>query len=156
MFYGDNPPPVGGPIEGPVSDPSGRFERLTTKMPPALPGDSLLSREEVEGGVASLKKATELDPNNGAAQNMLGYAALRPGDAEGAVAAFNEYIRIAPQEPNAQDSLGEALLAAGRFKDAEGAFQKGLDLSPQFFSALEGIAADNSRTASRATFAGRL
>jgi Flp pilus assembly protein TadD len=105
-----------------------------------LLGGALQSQQNFSEAFASLKKATELNGNNGGAQNMLGYVALRQGDTDGAIAAFNEYVRILPQEPNPQDSLGEALLAAGRFKEAEAAFQKALDLSPQFWSAHEGIA----------------
>jgi len=103
-------------------------------------GQRLLADQNYAEAVQALKKATTLNANAGAAQNMLGYAALRQGDAEGAIAAFTEYARILPQEPNPEDSLGEALLAAGRFKDAETAFMKALELSPQFWNAHEGIA----------------
>ena len=86
-----------------------------------------------------LKKATELNPNAGAALNMLGYAALNQGDADGAIAAFQQYAKVMPEEPNPQDSLGEALIAAGRFKEAEAAFTKALALSSAFWAAHEGI-----------------
>jgi tetratricopeptide (TPR) repeat protein len=103
-------------------------------------GQQLLLDQKYADAVASLKKATSLNPDAGGAQNMLGYAALRQGDAAGAIAAFQDYVRILPQEPNPQDSLGEALLAAGRFKESEAAFQKALELSPQFWTGHQGIA----------------
>ena len=103
-------------------------------------GSVLLNQEKYADAVQALKKATELNADAGAAQNQLGYAALRQADTDGAIAAFTQYARVLPQEPNAQDSLGEALTAAGRFKDAEAAFQKALALSPQFWNAHEGIA----------------
>jgi tetratricopeptide (TPR) repeat protein len=105
-----------------------------------LLGARQLVDQNYADAVQALKKATILNANAGAAQNMLGYAALRQGDADGAAAAFTEYVRILPQEPNPQDSLGEALLGAGKFKDAEAAFTKALELSPKFWNAHEGIA----------------
>lgn len=105
-----------------------------------LLGLQLMLAEKYPESAASLTKAADLNPTRGAAQNLLGYVALRQGDTEGAIKAFTEYGRLLPQEPNAQDSLGEALLAAGRFKEAEVAFHKALELSPEFWTAHQGIA----------------
>jgi tetratricopeptide (TPR) repeat protein len=105
-----------------------------------LLGNMLILSEDYAGGIPSLRKAVELDPAAGGANNMLGYAALQQEDTEGAIKAFNDYARALPQEPNPQDSLGEALLAAGRFDEAEAAYRKALELSPEFFGAWEGIA----------------
>ena len=121
------------------------FMRLTELAPAywrghfAL-GTVLLNQEKYADAIVPLKKATELNADAGAAQNQLGYAALRQADTDGAIAAFTQYARVLPQEPNAQDSLGEALTAAGRFKEAEAAYLKALELSPQFWNAHEGIA----------------
>jgi tetratricopeptide (TPR) repeat protein len=105
-----------------------------------LLGQQLVSEQKYNDAVPALKKATSLNANAGAAQNMLGYAAFRQGDVDGAIAAFTEYARIMPQEPNPQDSLGEALMGAGRFKESEAAYGKALELSPQFWNAHQGIA----------------
>ena len=127
----------------------GKERAAYTTMTTAAPGDwrghyllgnRLLSIEDYAGAVPALRKAVELNPAAGGANNMLGYAALRQGDVEGAIKAFTDYTVALPMEPNAQDSLGEALLAAGRFADAEAAFQKALALSPQFFAGWDGIA----------------
>jgi Flp pilus assembly protein TadD len=121
---------------------------LYTKVAELAPGDwrshyvlgqQLLFVPKVAEAVPHLKKATELNPNAGAALNMLGYAALNQGDADGAIAAFQQYATVMPEEPNPQDSLGEALIAAGRFKEAEAAFTKALALSSTFWTAHEGI-----------------
>ncbi len=139
-------------IEGIAANRRGDFANARvayTRLTELAPGDwrghfalgqRLLGDQKYSEAVQTLKKATDLNPNAGGAQNMLGYAALRQRDTEGAIAAFTEYARILPQEPNPQDSLGEALLAAGRFKESEAAFQKALELSPQFWNAHEGIA----------------
>ena len=121
------------------------YTTLTTAAPGDwrghyLLGNMLLGAADYAGAVPALRKAVELNPAAGGANNMLGYAALQQGDVEGAIKAFTDYTVALPMEPNAQDSLGEALLAAGRFADAEAAFQKALALSPQFFSGWDGTA----------------
>jgi tetratricopeptide (TPR) repeat protein len=131
--------------QGEVTKAREAYTRLTQLTPGDwrghyLLGNMLILSEDYAGGVAALRKAVELDPAAGGANNMLGYAALRQEDTEGAVKAFNDYARALPQEPNPQDSLGEALLAAGRFEESEAAYRKALELSPQFFAAWEGIA----------------
>ena len=121
------------------------YSTLTTAAPGDwrghyLLGNLLLGAADYAAAVPPLRKAVELNPAVGGANNMLGYAALQQGDVEGAIKAFTDYTTALPMEPNAQDSLGEALLAAGRFADAEAAFQKALALSPQFFSGWDGTA----------------
>ena len=121
------------------------FTKLTTSVPGDWRGHYLLGTvylgdENYAAAVPALRKAVDLDPAAGGANNMLGYAALRQGDTEGAIKAFTDYAAALPQEPNAQDSLGEALLAAGRFDAAEAAFRKAVDMSPAFFPGWEGIA----------------
>ena len=121
------------------------YTRLTESMPNDwrghyLLGTQLLGDEDYAAAMPPLRKAVELDPAAGGANNMLGYAALRQGDTEAAISAFTDYAKALPQEPNPQDSLGEGMLAAGRFDDAEAAFRKALELSPQFSVAWQGIA----------------
>ena len=86
-----------------------------TKLTQIAPGDwrghyylgiNLMNDQKYAEATQSLKRATELNPQAGGAQNMLGYSALRQGDTEGAIAAFREYARVLPSEPNPQDSLG--------------------------------------------------
>ena len=131
--------------QGEPAKASDAYKKLVASAPSDwrghyLLGTQLLNNEDFAGGVPALRRAVELDPAAGGANNMLGYAALRQGDAEGAIKAFTDYAAALPQEPNPQDSLGEALLAAGRFDEAQAAFRKALELSPQFSVAWEGIA----------------
>jgi tetratricopeptide (TPR) repeat protein len=121
------------------------YTKLTTLAPADWRGHYLLGSQDVgdenyAAAVSGLRKAVDLDPAAGGANNMLGYAALRQGDTEGAIKAFTDYARALPQEPNAQDSLGEALLAAGRFAEAEAAFRKAIELSAGFFPGWDGVA----------------
>ena len=57
---------------------------------------SASARSTAEAATA-LRKATELNPSAGGAQNMLGYAALRQGDTAGAIAGISSgHTRISP------------------------------------------------------------
>src|SRR5688500_10289950 len=139
-------------VEGLVATRRGEIAQSRasyTKLTQIAPGDwrghyylgiNLMNDQKYAEANQSLKRATELNPQAGGAQNMLGYSALRQGDTEGAIAAFRDYARVLPNEPNPQDSLGEALLAAGRFEEAEAAFRKAAEISRQFSIAWEGIA----------------
>src|ERR1051326_7463773 len=82
-----------------------------TKVTQLAPGDwrghyflgtLLLGNEDYAAAVPELRKAIELDPAAGGANNMLGYAALRQGDTDGAIKAFTDYTRPLPQDPTPQ------------------------------------------------------
>ena len=78
--------------------------RLTTLAPDDprghyLLGVQLLTDRKYAEAVQSLRRATELNPKAGGAQNMLGYAALRQGDTAGAIAAFNDTFALCRPSP---------------------------------------------------------
>lgn len=79
------------------------------------------------------RRATELAPDEGAAWNLLGYAAVGLDDHAEAVKAFRQYAVVAPREPNAHDSLGDALLADGQLDEAEAAYRAALAASDGAF-----------------------
>jgi tetratricopeptide (TPR) repeat protein len=89
---------------------------------------------------AELKHAIALNPNAGAAYNLLGYSYLNQSRFDDAIAAFKTYTEKAPADPNAFDSLGEAQLRSGKVADAEATFQKATELSKSFFGAFIGLA----------------
>ncbi len=87
-------------IEGAAAVRRGDFEKAQAsvkRLVELAPGDArafyalgqvqLFGQKYAEAATA-LRKATELNPSAGGAQNMLGYAALRQGDTAGAIAAF--------------------------------------------------------------------
>jgi tetratricopeptide (TPR) repeat protein len=93
-----------------------------------------------EAAIAA-RRAADLDPDRGAAWNVLGYAHLGLGEHADAIAAFERYAATAPGEPNAFDSLGDALLANNQLDEAKAAYQRALDVSSgSFWASGHGIA----------------
>ena len=84
----------------------------------ALADAQLLDRRFAEA-VASLRKAVEIQPENRAFWNSLGYAQAYAGDLDGAIRSLQEYQRLAPNEANPLDSMGEVSYHHGRFAEAE-------------------------------------
>lgn len=80
-----------------------------------------------DDAVAASKKATELDPKNGAAWNQLGYGYVFKKQWDDAVAAFRKYVEAQPGEANAHDSLADALLWSGKVDEAAAEYQKAID-----------------------------
>ena len=122
---------------------------LTRKLAAAAPTDwhaqwhlgGLLFDERQWGEAeASLNKAIALNPEAGAAHNMLGYTLLFSGKPAESVESFKKYVALKPNDANPHDSLGEALLAAGRYEEAEASFQQALGIAPHFWDGWEGVA----------------
>jgi tetratricopeptide (TPR) repeat protein len=103
-------------------------------------GGQLYASEKYNEAIASLTRATALNPSAGPAFNMIGYAHLVQGQAAPAVEALKKYASLNPNEPNPQDSLGEALMAAGQMSEAEAAFRKAASMGAAFPVAWEGVA----------------
>jgi tetratricopeptide (TPR) repeat protein len=103
-------------------------------------GGQLFVEEKYPDALDALNKAVAINPNAGAAYNMIGYAHLFQNESGPAVEALKKYASLLPNEPNPQDSLGEALMADGKFADAEAAFRKAIALSPAFAISWDGVA----------------
>lgn len=91
--------------------------------------------QKFDEAAASARKATELDPMNGAAWNLLGYAQLRVHRHDEAIAAFRRYLELSPNEPKGHDSLGDALLADNQLDQAAAHYQMAIDISGGTFTA---------------------
>jgi|GEM_PF-2933610 tetratricopeptide (TPR) repeat protein len=97
--------------------------------------------ERWDEAVSASKRATELNPLNGAGWNLLGYARLRQERTDEAVKAFRHYVELAPNEPNAHDSLADALLANDQLDEAATEYQRAIDSSGgKFWFAYNGLA----------------
>jgi tetratricopeptide (TPR) repeat protein len=126
-----------------------KAEQLWKQAADAAPGDwrvqmalgaQLFGAEKYGDAIETLNKATAINPNAGAAYNMIGYSHLFLNESAPAVEALKKYASLAPNEPNTQDSLGAALMADGKFADAEAAFKKAIELSPAFVISWDGLA----------------
>lgn len=119
-----------------------------------------LALEEWDEAESAAKRATELNPGNGAGWNLLGYSRLRAHRNPQAIEAFRKYVEVAPTEPNAHDSLGDALLADDQLEAAVTEYQRAIDDSAgKFWVAWSGVATvkalENDWTSARAAIEGQ-
>ncbi len=81
--------------------------------------DSLMNRHEYRQAQQAYRKASDLEPEDVALLNSLGYAAGQAGDLDAAIGALRRYAALRPNDANPFDSLGDVHLVAGRLADAE-------------------------------------
>jgi non-specific serine/threonine protein kinase len=95
-----------------------------------------------DAAVVEFRKATELEPNDANAWDLLSWALAyqQPPRAAEAEKAGREAIRLQPGHFGAYYHLGRALLLQNRTKEAAAAFQQAKALNPDFSSADLGIA----------------
>ncbi len=93
------------------------------------------ARAAADGGnlpvaIALLKRATELDPKNKVAWNVLGqiYSALRENDQ--AIAAFQKQLEVNPYDQYAYNNLGRVYWNDRKYDEAVKAFNKQLENNP--------------------------
>ncbi len=96
--------------------------------------EALLSARKFGDAIQSLRRATEMQPQNQAFWNSLGYAQAYSGDLDGAVKSLREYQRLAPNDPNPLDSLAEVHYHLGRFAEAEKYFLEAHAKNPNFMA----------------------
>ena len=109
-----------------------------TPTPPAdMKADDLVEsgRDAMNSGdltmaIEVLKRATEIEPKNKMAWNLLGmsYMGLRQDDA--AVAALQKQIEINPYDEYAYNNLGRVYWQDRKYDDAVTAFHKQLEINP--------------------------
>jgi tetratricopeptide (TPR) repeat protein len=95
-------------------------------------GDSLMNRHEFKQAQQAYQKASELEPEDIAVLNSLGYAAGQAGDLDAALAALRRYAQLRPNEANPYDSMGDVQLVAGRLAEAEASFLEASKKDPNF------------------------
>ena len=85
-----------------------------------------LSDNRLALGLAALKEAIQLEPNNGQYHNTLGLVYLNLGRAVDGQAEIQIAVDLDKNNPDYQHNLGIALAQQGRFDDAIAAYQKAL------------------------------
>jgi len=90
------------------NDPNAQFMRAQLDF----------SERDHEASLTSLTRVTELDPEFGAAYNLLGYRAMQLEKYDKAEKAFQTYIDLRPDDANPYDSMAELYLKMGRHGDA--------------------------------------
>ncbi len=108
-------------------DHQGEFDALS-KLADAIPQDLNLLSQVAEAAMAThhaarsaelYERLVQLDPNQPAFLNQLGYARFLAGDLAGARQALDLYGESPQNHGNALDSQGEVLFMAGHFDQAE-------------------------------------
>src|SRR5262249_59788952 len=98
------------------------------------------ARQDYDGAIRSLSRATELDPKFTLPYNQLGYAYRAQGKNAEAEKTFKKYAELLPEDPNPHDSYAELLMRMGRFDESIAEYRKALAIDPYFQSAYVGIA----------------
>jgi len=73
---------------------------------------------DVNGGVALVRRAIVVNPQQGRLHNLLGMALAALGRPHEALASFDTAIMVAPQLISAYGARGDALVTLGRFEEA--------------------------------------
>ena len=95
-------------------------------------GDSLMNRHEYRQAQQSYRKASDLDPEDIALLNAMGYAAGQAGDVDGAMSALRRYAALRPNDANPLDSMGDIHLIAGHLADAGNFYLQAAKKDPNF------------------------
>jgi tetratricopeptide (TPR) repeat protein len=95
-------------------------------------GDSLMNRHQFRQAQESYRKASDLEPEDIALLNSIGYAAGQAGDLDAAASALRRYAALRPNEANPLDSMGDVHLAAARLADAENFYLQAAKKDPHF------------------------
>lgn len=83
--------------------------------------------ELLDEGIASLRNAIVLDPNNESAYIRLGDSLIERGQLERANGAFELARRLFPRDPKPYGGLGRVAFGLGRWHEAEGYYRQALE-----------------------------
>jgi tetratricopeptide (TPR) repeat protein len=93
-------------------------------------GRAAIGSNNLSLAVELLKRATEVDPKNKYAWNMLAAAYLGMRQNDDAIAALNKQIEINPYDEYAYNALGRAYWQERKYDDAVTAFNKQIEINP--------------------------
>jgi Flp pilus assembly protein TadD len=95
-------------------------------------GGALMNRHQYQQAQQAYRKASELEPEDVALLNLMGYAAAQAGDLDAAASALRRYAALRPNEANPLDSMGDIHLLVGRLADAENFYLQSARKDPNF------------------------
>ncbi len=105
-------------------------------------GDYYWRNGDHRSAAEQFRIATELNPSDIWAFNMLGYNYALVDSYDLAKQAFKQCIALRPDEPNPYDSYAELLLRTGQHDESITNYQHALSLDSTFINARSGIAAN--------------
>jgi Flp pilus assembly protein TadD len=98
-------------------------------------GLALKLQDRLPEGIAELRKAEEIDPQQPDAHYTLGVTLWQQGDLPGAANELRAAIRVKPDYAEAHYTLGTVLKQQGSFEDAAVELREALRLQPDFAGA---------------------
>ena len=93
-------------------------------------GQALLSSDSLSAALVEYKKATELDPTNGAALRGAAFVHIKRGEHGQAVTLLRQATDADPRSAENWVVLGQALAGMNNVPEAIKAVEKGLELNP--------------------------
>jgi tetratricopeptide (TPR) repeat protein len=111
------------------------FAQLKHKVPKEAQkyykeADKRYKKGDLDGSLALLKRATEIDPEYVEALNNLGCRYMMKDDPENALAAYRRASELDAHAPLVHANMAIALLTLKRHDEAESAARKGLEVDP--------------------------
>jgi tetratricopeptide (TPR) repeat protein len=95
-------------------------------------GIALAARKEVQGAIASFRKAISLHPRLAIAHSNLGVALDGQKDLDGAIASYQKAIALDPKPATPHYNLGLALERKGDVEGAIACYRKAITADPKF------------------------
>ena len=118
------------------------FEALIAAEPDHAPALNYLGYmriergTDVEKGLALVQRALQIDANNGAYVDSLGWGLYRLGRFAEAIEVLERAARLLPSDSTVLEHLGDSLLALGARDRARDAYRRALALGPDGASGL--------------------
>ncbi len=91
----------------------------------------LVTGKDVNRAEELIRKATELDPNDGYIKDSLAWVLFKTGKAEEALLVLQDGVKKVDSDPIIYDHLGDVFLALGRKEEAENSYRKSLEMNPE-------------------------
>ena len=113
--------------------------RTLTKL-----GVALAANGDGGEGIATLRRAVALAPENGWSQRVLAEVLLQAGHTRDAAAHAERAVVLTPSDPAAHDVLGVTLVLRGRVPEARQRFERSLELDPGYAPAREHLGRVNA------------
>src|SRR5262249_7318545 len=103
-------------------------------------GAALLNLGQIDDGLAAIREAIRLEPENGQAYQSLGRAYwVGKGDFAAAIPLFERAIELNPEAGYSYLQLGLLLSWEGRYAEAERILKRAVELQDQFISGNAGL-----------------
>lgn len=122
---------------GKFDESAATFEALIAAEPDHAPALNYLGYmriergAEVEKGLALVQRALEIDANNGAYVDSLGWGLFRLGRFAEASEVLERAARLLPSDSTVLEHLGDSLVALGALDRARDAYRRALALGPE-------------------------